>query len=206
MDYIEPMPMKVVLVGDTQVGKTCIVTRLVSGTFRPSMPATIGAAFQTHSLSTPQGITTLQIWDTAGQERYRALAPMYYRSAEVAILVYDVTSTESFEGMQQWVTELSEKAPSFLKVAIVGNKIDLTDDRTVAQGMGKAFAEQHGVKVYAEVSAKTGDGIVNLFTNVALLGAPSLVPATPTLSSSQGDESRGCCKGGQTRGSRSTDH
>jgi small GTP-binding protein len=197
--------MKVVLVGDSQVGKTCIVTNLVSGTFRPSMPATIGAAFQTYSLSTPHGVTTLQIWDTAGQERYRALAPMYYRSAEVAILVYDVTSTDSFEGMQQWMTELSEKAPSFLKVAIAGNKIDLTEERTVAKEMGKAFAGQHNVKVYAEVSAKTGEGITELFTNVALLGAPSLVPATPSLPSSQGGERPGCCKGGQARGSRSAD-
>jgi small GTP-binding protein len=76
--------MKVVLLGNSQVGKTCIITRLVSGKFSESL-STIGAAFQTHMLATPTGSVTLQIWDTAGQEQYRSLSPMYYRAAQVAI-------------------------------------------------------------------------------------------------------------------------
>jgi small GTP-binding protein len=163
--------MKVVLVGDTQVGKTCIVANLVGNTFKSSSPATIGAAFQTHVIATPQGPITMQIWDTAGQEKYRALAPMYYRSADIAILAYDVTQLDSFEAMEQWSNELAEKAPPNLQVIIVGNKIDLKDDRVVQADTADQWAKDHGAKLYIEVSAKTGHGIMQLFAKAAELVA-----------------------------------
>jgi small GTP-binding protein len=189
--------MKVVLVGDSQVGKTCIITHLVSGTYRDSMPATIGAAFQTHTLSTTKGIVTLQIWDTAGQEKYRALAPMYYRSAEIALLVFDVTNRDSFDALEQWIHELSEKAPAFLQVVIAANKIDLKDDRVVSKEVAERFAERHNVKMYAEVSAKTGEGIVDLFSNIAVMTGktdlePRLSKGSPTEAGKE-SESNGCC-------------
>jgi small GTP-binding protein len=189
--------MKVVLVGDSQVGKTCIVTHLVSGTFRDSMPATIGAAFQTHTLSTTKGIVTLQIWGTAGQEKYRALAPMYYRSAEIALLVFDVTNRDSFAALEQWVHELSEKAPAYLQVVIAANKIDLKDDRIVSREVAERFAKCHNVKMHTEVSAKAGDGIVELFSNIAVMtGKTDLEPrppkGTPT-ETGKGAESNTCC-------------
>jgi small GTP-binding protein len=159
--------MKVVLVGDTQVGKTCIVANLVGNTFKTSSPATIGAAFQTHVMSTPQGPITMQIWDTAGQEKYRALAPMYYRSADIALVVYDVTQLDSFEAMEQWCNELTEKAPPDLQMVIVGNKIDLVEDRVVQTDAADQWATDHNAKAYMEVSAKTGQGIMQLFGKVA---------------------------------------
>jgi small GTP-binding protein len=189
--------MKVVLVGDSQVGKTCIVTHLVSGTFRDSMPATIGAAFQTHTLSTTKGTVTLQIWDTAGQEKYRALAPMYYRSAEVALLVFDVTNRDSFDALEQWVHELSEKAPPFLQVVIAANKIDLKEDRVVSREIAQRFAERHNVKMYAEVSAKTGEGIVELFSSIAVMtGKTDLEPRPtkgPPIEGGKDGEANKCC-------------
>jgi small GTP-binding protein len=161
--------MKVVLVGDTQVGKTCIIANLVGNTFKLSSPPTIGAAFQTHVMATPQGPITMQLWDTAGQEKYRALAPMYYRSADVAILVYDVTQLDSFEAMEQWSNELAEKAPPNLQLIIVGNKVDLKDDRVVQTEAAQQWTKDHNAKVYVEVSAKTGTGIMELFATAAEL-------------------------------------
>lgn len=92
--------LKVVLVGDTKVGKSCILSRFVQGTFDRDIPATIGAAFFTKVLTTSSGNVRLQLWDTAGQEKFRSLTPMYYRSAAVAVLVYDVTSKDSLEGLE----------------------------------------------------------------------------------------------------------
>ena len=183
--------MNVVLIGEGQVGKTCIVTRLVNGSFRPSMPATVGAAFQSYTLSTPQGAVTIHIWDTAGQERYRALAPMYYRSADVALLIYDVTTAKSFEAIENWMADLREKAPALVKIIIVANKIDLCDDRTISHELGRSFAQTHAVSLYLEVSAKTGQGIVDLFTAAATLGATP----TPTLPPPPPEPESRCCSG-----------
>jgi Ras-related protein Rab-5C len=175
------MAMKLVLLGEGQVGKTSIVTQLVSRTFRPAMSATIGIAFQPYTLATPQGSVTIHIWDTAGQEQYRALTPMYYRSADVALLVYDVTTVESFDAMEKWLEDLKEKAPTLVNIIIVGNKIDLIDQRTISEELGKGFAQKHSVKLHMEVSAKTGQGIVELFTAAAVLGTVTAKPHSPTL-------------------------
>jgi small GTP-binding protein len=176
--------MKVVVVGDTQVGKTCIIAHLVSNTFKSSNPPTVGAAFQTYVMATPQGPVTMQIWDTAGQEKYRALAPMYYRSADIALLVFDVTSISSFQGMQQWCDELAEKAPPNLQVIIAGNKTDLTEDRVVQRSAAEEFARRVNAKHYAECSAKIGNGIVELFEKAAELVAKAKV-VDPAVKASQ---------------------
>jgi small GTP-binding protein len=161
--------MKVVIVGDTQVGKTCLISFLVNSTFKSYSPPTIGAAFQTYCITTARGPTTLQIWDTAGQEKYRALAPMYYRSADIAILVYDVTQVATFESLDQWCREIAEKGPAHLEVVIAGNKIDLEGARAVETAAGRRFAADHEVKWFTEVSAKTGAGVFELFTKAAEL-------------------------------------
>ena len=159
--------MKVVLVGDTQVGKTCILGRLTSGQFRASSPATVGAAFQNHVITTNKGAVSMQIWDTAGQEKYRSLAPMYYRSAQVAILFFDLTNRQSFLDLDQWANELEEKTTGEIKTFLVGNKCDLEDERQVSKEEAQEFSFQHGAIEYVETSAKTGDGVVDLFTKVA---------------------------------------
>jgi small GTP-binding protein len=122
--------MKVVLLGNSQVGKTCIITRLISGRFSESAP-TIGAAFQTHMLSTPNGSVTLQIWDTAGQEQYRSLSPMYYRAAQVAILCYDITSVPSFDAISDWIRELDDRAGKSIQIIVAATKTDLAAAWTV---------------------------------------------------------------------------
>jgi small GTP-binding protein len=158
--------MKVVVVGDTQVGKTCLVARLVTDQFHATGLPTIGAAFQNHIITTSKGAVTLQIWDTAGQEKYRALTPMYYRNARAALVVFDVTNHQSFQALEEWITDLDSN-PDSVTLFLVGNKCDLEDDRVVTTNMAKDWADQHEAVTYVETSAKTGMGVIDLFTRVA---------------------------------------
>lgn len=161
--------MKVVLVGDTQVGKTSIVTRLKKGRFADHTTATVGAALQEYIVQTENGTVSMQIWDTAGQEKFRTLAPMYYRTANVAIIVYDITKAESFKSLETWTKELEEKGPQGLKICIVGNKSDLTEERAVSTSNAEDFAFARQASFFCEVSAKTGEGVVGLFEKIATL-------------------------------------
>ena len=151
--------LKAVLVGDTKVGKSCILSRFVQDSFDQNTPATVGAAFHTKIVHTDYGPIILQLWDTAGQEKYRSLAPMYYRSAAAAILVYDVTNKQSFENLQLWNQEIIEKAPSGLAIFIVGNKFDCIEERVVSPAAGQSSAHDLGASYFFEVSAKTGEAV-----------------------------------------------
>jgi small GTP-binding protein len=164
---IQMRSLKVVLVGDTKVGKSCILTRFVQDSFERSMPATIGAAFFTKVVSTSDANVRLQLWDTAGQEKFRSLAPMYYRAAAVAVVVYDITNRGTFESLPTWQKEISEKAPPNTQLVIIGNKIDLIDDRQVSTAEGEQSAKELGAKLFGETSAESGDGIDAIFTRIA---------------------------------------
>ena len=159
--------MKVVIAGDAQVGKTSLIDRFTNKRFRNNTTPTIGAAFQTHIMNTPKGTVTLQIWDTAGQEKYRALAPMYFRSATVAILCFDVTNIDSFTSLDIWMNELESKAPPGIPIIVAGNKIDMAKTRIIDYENAKKYADAHNIFKYVEVSAKTGEGVDKLFEIVA---------------------------------------
>lgn len=135
--------------------------------------STIGAAFLTQSITLPENNTTVkfEIWDTAGQERYKSLAPMYYRNANAALCVYDITSRSSFTKAQDWIKELKKQAPEGIVICLVGNKADLeenreVDEREVSQYIDELNQEDNKI-VAAECSAKSGDGVVDIFTKVA---------------------------------------
>jgi small GTP-binding protein len=161
--------LKVVLVGDTKVGKSCILSRFVQGKFDRNMPATIGAAFLTKVITTPNGPVRLQLWDTAGQEKFRSLAPMYYRSSAVAVLVYDVTAKSSLDGLEDWAAEIADKAPHNIKLVVIGNKIDMADERRGPQSAGQELDRSLSAVHYGETSAKTGEGINDVFNKIAEL-------------------------------------
>ncbi|KAH0792321.1 small GTP-binding protein [Histomonas meleagridis] len=163
--------MKVVIVGDTKVGKSCIINKYVREAMDKNLPPTVGAAFYTKVVQTQKGSVRLQLWDTAGQEKFRALAPMYYRSADVAVLVYDVTSKASLEGLEKWASEIANRGPPNVKLVVIGNKIDLEDARCISKEQGKELADRLGAVIFGETSAVTGEGINDIFNQIAQTGA-----------------------------------
>lgn len=157
---------KMVVLGHYSVGKSSLVLNFVKGEFNPKEESTIGASFLTKTIFQNRCAIKYEIWDTAGQERYYSLIPMYYRGAQVALIVYDVTSLESFENAKKWVEELKyDKPQEFLKV-LIANKMDLKNESVVSHETGKQFAEKEGLMFY-ETSAKTGENVQKLFTEIA---------------------------------------
>lgn len=157
---------KVVLLGESAVGKSSLVLRFVKREFHEFQESTIGAAFLTQTVTIDDTTVKFEIWDTAGQERYHSLAPMYYRGAQAALIVYDITSKDSFLKAQNWVRELQRQANSTIVIALVGNKLDLASKRGVEHNEAKLFAEENNL-LFMETSAKTAVNVVEVFTAIA---------------------------------------
>lgn len=170
--------IKLCLLGDAGVGKSSIVLRFVSDSFVPHGEATIGASFMSKTLILDDKTYKYQIWDTAGQEKYRGLAPMYYRGAAAAIVVYDITRAASFEMVKTWVRELRSMGPQDIIIAIAGNKLDLEDSRQVATADAKSYADSIGA-IHIETSALTAANVPKLFEEISrALPLEALKPAT----------------------------
>ena len=162
------MKKKIVLVGTTHTGKTSIIQRYMTGEFEPNTLTSTQAAFFQKNIKMKNGEETLEIWDTAGQERYKSLAPMYYRDAKAAIVVFDVTDANSFSKAKQWINELKTARGEAITIVLVGNKSDLQFIRVVQAAEAKQFANLCNFP-YFETSAKTGSNIEELFRTVAEL-------------------------------------
>ncbi len=156
---------KVVFLGDTSVGKSCLAVRFVRNDFFEFQEPTIGAAFLSKTMTYNNRRYKFEIWDTAGQERYRSLAPMYYRGARAAVIVYDITHEDSFKGAKSWIRELKKKTSNCL-ILLVGNKIDLIEKRKVNVDDVRDYARDNNI-IYMESSAKTGLNVEQIFTNIA---------------------------------------
>jgi len=161
---------KVVFLGEAGSGKSSIVVRFARDEFYEFQEPTIGAAFLTQTVSLDSGIVKMEIWDTAGQERYRSLAPMYYRGAKVAFVVYDVTNKDSLNKAKEWVKEVRNKGESDVIIVLFGNKMDINVGRQVDKTEGQALADEYDL-IFSEVSAKTGENIREMMikTSVELL-------------------------------------
>eukprot|EP01102_Stenamoeba_stenopodia_P005653 TRINITY_DN16398_c0_g1_i1.p1 TRINITY_DN16398_c0_g1~~TRINITY_DN16398_c0_g1_i1.p1 ORF type:complete len:218 (+),score=26.01 TRINITY_DN16398_c0_g1_i1:136-789(+) len=157
---------KIVLLGNSGVGKTSLVYRYVHGIYQNEQPNTIGASFMTKRMLVDDWKIKLQIWDTAGQERFRCMTPMYYRAAAAAILVYDITEPESFKSVKGWVDELKSNVPDGIVLAIAGHKADLADQRRVSIEEAREYANSIGA-IMLETSALNNTGIENLFVEIA---------------------------------------
>nr|XP_033514114.1 ras-related protein RHN1-like isoform X1 [Nicotiana tomentosiformis] len=155
-----------VLLGDMGTGKTSLVLRFVKGQFFDFQEPTIGAAFFTQLLSLNEATIKFDIWDTAGQERYHSLAPMYYRGAAAAVVVYDITSKDSFERAKKWVQQLQRQGNPNLVTVLVANKADLDSERMVDNEEGNQYAKENGL-LFFETSAKTAQNINELFHVIA---------------------------------------
>ncbi|MFW9792745.1 MAG: Rab family GTPase [Candidatus Thorarchaeota archaeon] len=165
-DYL----FKIVVLGEGAVGKTAIVTRFSHGFFRTDYKTTIGSQFAVKNVDIPRGTyenvtVKLQIWDVAGQSRFQILRPMYYRGSSGGLLVFDVTRRRTFIVLEEWLDELHKAINKEIPLVLVANKTDLPD-RVVEPSEGREFAEKHGMP-YIESSAKTGEGIVDIFQELA---------------------------------------
>lgn len=158
---------KLVLLGDSSVGKSSLVLRFVKKQFFEYQESTIGAAFLTQTVAVNDFVVKFEIWDTAGQERYHSLAPMYYRGAAAAIVVYDITSRPSFVRAKLWVKELQRQGNSNIVIALAGNKLDLAEQRKVDSEEAKAFADESGPIMFFETSAKTNHCVTEVFKEIA---------------------------------------
>ena len=159
---------KVVLLGDSGVGKTCIIARYISGSFDKNSPTTNGASFCSKNVRFDQlgKNLLLDIWDTAGQEKYKALTKFFYKDAAVCILVYDVTRKESFQSLKDyWYSQLKENSEPDIVIGVAGNKSDLYENEEVKEDEAREWAKEIGA-VFELTSAQNNTGINDLFLNV----------------------------------------
>jgi len=159
---------KLVLLGDTQVGKSSTVIRFVKNEFDQYRYPTIGATFLTQKVQLLDHTVRFEIWDTAGQEKYKSLTHLYYRGATAALIVYDITNKESFENAKTWTQEVRQQEGSHVIIGLAGNKVDLEGRRQVDKADAEAFATKWGF-LFRETSAKTGEQIIEIFKDIAEL-------------------------------------
>ena len=156
---------KLVLIGDTGVGKSCLLLRFADDAFTESYISTIGVDFRFRTVKVDGKTVKLQIWDTAGQERFRTITSAYYRGADGIIMVYDVTSTESFEHVSDWLSEVNRYANEGTCKLLVGNKSDM-DDKVVTSEDARAYADSLGIP-FLETSAKNASNVEEAFLTMA---------------------------------------
>ena len=159
---------KVVLLGESGVGKTSIISQFIDQNFQEDLQSSTGGTFSSKSFSYGGNkILKFEIWDTAGQERYRSLTKMFYKDANAAVLVYDITRKISFEELQSyWVEQIKESAPPNILLAVVANKSDLGEEEEVDEGQARNYAQELGA-IFCTTSAKSRHGIDDLFLQIA---------------------------------------
>lgn len=156
---------KLVMLGASGVGKSSLALRFVKDFFDEDHQSTMGACFLIKEVHVDNVIVKLEIWDTAGQERYQSLAPLYYRSAEAAIIVYDATNYSSFSKAKIWVKELKERSDVCV-IILVSNKMDLPDKKRVNTEDAMDYADNERI-LFMEASAKTGHNVQEIFNTIA---------------------------------------
>lgn len=157
--------LKIVLIGESGVGKTNLLSRFSRDQFNPNSKSTIGVEFATKTFNVEDKNVKVQIWDTAGQERYKAITSAYYRGAVGAMLLYDITSSLTFSSLERWLKELRENSDPNIIVMLVGNKSDLTEYRSISREDGMNFAKGQNL-LFIETSAKTSENVNKSFSTL----------------------------------------
>jgi len=161
-DYL----IKLLLIGDSGVGKSCLLLRFSDDSFTPSFITTIGIDFKIRTIDLEGKRIKLQIWDTAGQERFRTITTAYYRGAMGILLVYDVTDDKSFANIRNWIRNIEQHATESVNKMLIGNKCDMVEKKVVDSARGKALADEYGIK-FLETSAKNSINVEEAFISLA---------------------------------------
>lgn len=191
--------IKAVLIGESTVGKTSIVNVANTGEFNEGLRPTVGACFLVNTYNVQDTTIKLNIWDTAGQERYRALAPMYFRDMNIAVICYAIDNKASFDAVDDWFNTIRDEMPSMPTLYLIANKRDLVDDRQVLTEQGEKKAAQIGA-IFYEISAKVDkQGIAEIFQKMAeecvkKVAALSNESANISNLDQSRREKKGCCK------------
>eukprot|EP01098_Paradermamoeba_levis_P014803 TRINITY_DN723_c0_g1_i3.p2 TRINITY_DN723_c0_g1~~TRINITY_DN723_c0_g1_i3.p2 ORF type:complete len:217 (+),score=60.90 TRINITY_DN723_c0_g1_i3:218-868(+) len=176
-DYL----IKLLLIGDSGVGKSCLLLRFSDDSFTPSFITTIGIDFKIRTIELDGKKIKLQIWDTAGQERFRTITTAYYRGAMGILLVYDVTDEKSFGNIRNWIRNIEQHATNDVNKILIGNKCDMVDKKVVDENRGNALANEFGIK-FLETSAKNSINVEEAFISLArdikkrLIDSPNPTP------------------------------
>lgn len=157
---------KYIIIGDTGVGKSCLLLQFTDKRFQPVHDLTIGVEFGARMINIDSKQIKLQIWDTAGQESFRSITRSYYRGAAGALLVYDITRRDTFNHLASWLEDARQHANPSMTIMLIGNKSDLSHKREVSTEEGERFAAEHGL-VFLETSAKTAHNVEEAFINTA---------------------------------------
>ncbi|KAI3898040.1 hypothetical protein MKW92_011553 [Papaver armeniacum] len=157
---------KYIIIGDSGVGKTCLLLQFTDKRFQPVHDLTIGVEFGTRMITIDSKPIKLQIWDTAGQEVFRSITRSYYRAAAGALLVYDITRRETFNHLASWLEDVRQHTDANMTIMLIGNKCDLARRRAVSTEEGEQFAKEHGL-IFMEVSAKTAQNVGEAFISTA---------------------------------------
>jgi len=157
---------KYIIVGDTAVGKSCLLLQFTDKKFQSQHDLTIGVEFGSRTINIDSNNVKLQIWDTAGQEKFRSITRSYYRGAAGALLVYDVTRRDTFEHLTSWLEDCLKFSSPNIVIMLIGNKCDLDSNRQVTREEGNTFATKHGLH-FLETSAKTAENVDEAFIKTA---------------------------------------
>ncbi len=186
---------KLLLIGDSGVGKTCILFRFSDDAFNNTFISTIGIDFKIKTIELRGKKIKLQIWDTAGQERFHTITTSYYRGAMGIMLVYDITNAKSFDNIAKWLRNIQEHASEDVEKMILGNKCDMEDKRVIAKERGETIARENGVS-FLETSAKTNVNIERAFMELSesiLDKTPGVMEPRQPLPPPQSASSAGKC-------------
>ena len=186
---------KILLLGDSSVGKTCFLMRYVDNTFQEIHMSTIGLDYKLKTVQLEDGkMVKIQIWDTAGQDRFRSITKNYYKGAHGIVLIYDVTNKKSFENVSNWINQIREEVSDKVTIVLVGNKIDEEEKRVVTTEQGKKMADDFKL-MFFECSAKTGVNIDSTFNELVkkTLENYSKIDGKGAKLKKKKKDKKGCC-------------
>jgi len=160
---------KIIVIGNSGVGKSCLTLKATEDLFKPDYSSTIGFEFRSFYVKVEDTTIKLSIWDTCGQEIYRSLIRNFYRNSSLAILVYSIDDENSFNDLDSWLNEVRTNGSPDINIYLIGNKVDLEDQRVISKEMAETFEQNNDIKLFLETSAKTGFNAQNLFIEAAKL-------------------------------------